>query len=61
MKEIRRGANFTEILCVAFICLKLCNQIDWAWTWVLAPMWIPLALKILSIGIKSLGEESKRV
>jgi hypothetical protein len=28
---------------VAFIVLKLVGVIDWAWLWVLAPFWIPLA------------------
>ena len=35
---------FVSLLAVAFIVLKLCGVIDWAWIWVLAPIWIPFAL-----------------
>jgi phosphoglycerol transferase MdoB-like AlkP superfamily enzyme len=32
---------------VAFVVLKLCGVIDWDWTWVLAPFWIPVAAVLL--------------
>ena len=32
------------MLTVLFIGLKLCNQINWSWWWVLSPLWIPLAV-----------------
>lgn len=38
---------FSTLLTIAFIVLRLCNVIDWAWVWVLAPLWIPLALYLL--------------
>lgn len=38
---------FSTLLTIAFIVLRLCNVIDWAWVWVLAPLWIPLALSLL--------------
>lgn len=31
-------------LTIVFITLKLLNKIDWAWWWVLAPLWLPIAL-----------------
>lgn len=31
--------GFTTLLGIAFIILKLCNVIHWAWIWVLAPIW----------------------
>ena len=31
-------------LTLIFIYLKLTNQIDWSWWWVLSPIWIPLAV-----------------
>lgn len=40
----RTGISFTGALTLIFITLKLTNVIDWSWVWVLAPMWIPLAL-----------------
>ena len=39
-----RSISFTTLLGVAFIILKLCHVIDWAWIWVLAPIWIPFAI-----------------
>lgn len=40
----RTGISFTGALTLIFITLKLTHVIDWSWAWVLAPMWIPLAL-----------------
>ena len=31
-------------LTLLFVGLKLTNNIDWSWWWVLSPMWIPLAI-----------------
>ena len=42
--EINVSFPSLSILGIAFIILKLCNVIDWAWIWVLAPFWIPLAI-----------------
>jgi hypothetical protein len=41
---------FALVLTLVFIVLKLTDQIDWSWWWVLSPLWIPLAL-VLSIAI----------
>lgn len=38
------GVGFCGLLAIAFIVLKLTNYIDWSWVWVLAPLWIPLAI-----------------
>lgn len=38
------GTSGTTLLLVAFIVLKLTGVIGWSWWWVLAPMWIPLAI-----------------
>lgn len=37
------------ILATVFITLKLANVIAWPWIWVLAPIWIPLAIFIVFI------------
>ena len=43
--EVRNtGIGFSGLLAVAFIVLKLMNVIDWSWWWVLAPLWIPVAI-----------------
>ena len=41
------GIQFTGLLTILFIGLKLTNYIDWSWWWVLSPFWIPLILAIL--------------
>lgn len=33
-------------LFIIFLVLKLTNIIDWAWIWICAPIWIPLALVV---------------
>lgn len=43
------GCGFCGLLTIAFIVLKLCGVISWAWYWILAPIWIPLALTIAII------------
>ena len=37
---------FTGLLTIAFIVLKLCGVINWAWIWVFAPLWIPIVLVV---------------
>ena len=34
------------VLTIVFITLKLTNVIDWGWGWVLAPLWLPVALLV---------------
>jgi hypothetical protein len=38
------GIGFLGLLTILFIGLKLTGHVDWAWTWVLAPIWIPLCI-----------------
>lgn len=45
----RTGISFTGALTLIFITLKLTHVIDWSWAWVLAPLWIPLALFIVIV------------
>jgi hypothetical protein len=56
MSKERISVSFsgTSLLSVAFIVLKLCNVIDWSWWWVLAPIWIPIALVIILLIIKGI-------
>lgn len=44
------GVGFGGLLALLFITLKLTGVIAWSWLWVLAPLWIPLAL-VLVIGM----------
>lgn len=46
--NLHQPANFTDILTVAFIVLKLTHIIDWSWFWVVSPMWIMFILEIIA-------------
>lgn len=52
-KNQSKGIVFTELLLLLFITLKLCKVINWSWLWVLSPVWIPLSIAIVLIGISS--------
>ena len=39
------------LLFLVFLILKLCKVITWSWWWVTAPLWIPLGLTLIVIGI----------
>lgn len=43
------GIGFCGLLSIAFIVLRLTNVIDWSWWWVLAPLWIPIALAVVIV------------
>ena len=45
------GLGIGMILFIVFLVLKLTGTIDWSWWWVTSPLWIPLALGGLVIGI----------
>jgi hypothetical protein len=45
------GVGFLGLLTVLFIGLKLTGYIAWPWVWVLAPLWIPLAVLLIVLGI----------
>jgi uncharacterized protein (DUF983 family) len=43
------GVKFADLLLILFIGLKLAGVINWPWIWVLAPMWIPLAIWVVTV------------
>lgn len=45
------GIGFFGLLGIAFIVLKLCGVIAWSWWWVLAPLWIPLAIVLMFLAV----------
>ena len=56
MDEERRvsgGADFYDLLTIAFIVLKLCGVIDWNWVWVFAPLWGSIAIYCLAVVVSS--------
>lgn len=47
----RGGIGFFGLLTVLFIALKLTHQIDWAWGWVLSPLWVPTAIFLAVLAV----------
>ena len=45
------GITFLQLLTLVFVVLKLTKYIDWSWWWVLAPLWIPVALVFVVVFI----------
>ena len=41
------GLGFCDVLLIVFIVLKLIGVINWSWSWVLAPLWIPVLLVVI--------------
>lgn len=50
-KQSSGGVGFLGLLTVLFIGLKLTGHIAWSWWWVLAPMWIPIAVLLLLLAV----------
>ena len=53
MKQTFVTTFFAYMLTTLFIGLKLMDEIQWSWLWVLSPLWIPLAvgLSVVIIGV----------
>lgn len=45
------GMGIGMVLFIVFLVLKLTGTINWSWWWVTSPLWIPLALGAVIIGI----------
>jgi hypothetical protein len=48
------GLGLGTVLFLVFLILKLTGNIDWSWWWVTSPLWIPLALGVVIMGIMGL-------
>jgi len=48
------GIGFGTVLFLVFLILKLTGNIDWSWWWVTSPLWVPLTLGIVIMGILGL-------
>lgn len=46
---------FGILLTILFIALKLCGVINWAWIWVLCPLWIGLVLVLIIVLIGTIA------
>ena len=51
-------------LAIVFVVLKLTDNIDWPWVWVLAPVWIGLCalglLLLISTRLVAIAQNAKR-
>lgn len=47
----KAGIGLFEMLAILFLTLKLCKVIDWQWVWVLSPIWIPIAIMLISLAV----------
>ena len=60
-KESSRGTEMTlSMLLVAFVVLKLCGVINWSWIWVLSPVWMPIALALIIVGVALIFSKDKK-
>ena len=51
MKINTNSINFSGLLTIVFIVLKLTDYIHWSWWWVLSPLWISAAIAVFFIVI----------
>jgi hypothetical protein len=47
MSNSNSGTGFGGLLTIVFVVLKLTKIIDWAWIWVVSPLWIGVLLAII--------------
>ena len=47
--EIELDFSLSFVLTIVFFVLKMLNVINWAWIWVLSPIWISLILTIIIV------------
>lgn len=62
-KQTSGGIDFTDLLTIVFIILKLCGVIAWSWWWALSPLWISaigwVILLIIALLIGGKNDEGK--
>ena len=46
-EQVTGGCQLTTVLLAIFVVLKLTDNIDWSWWWVLSPVWIPVGLFVV--------------
>ena len=50
-KALNLAVRFFEVIILLLIMLKLMKVINWSWWWVLAPVWLVIAIVIAAITI----------
>ena len=54
------GIGFISALILLFIVLRLTNNINWSWIWVLSPIWITVIFLIVIFTIIMIGGRTKK-
>lgn len=49
------GVGFPTLLFLLFLGLKLTNYINWAWIWIISPLWIPVVIILIIFIVLILG------
>lgn len=47
--KVNMDFGFANILTIIFVVLKLVGVIDWAWVWVLSPIWISFIIFLVLV------------
>lgn len=47
------GVDFSTVLTIVFVSLKLTGNIAWPWVWVLSPLWISGLVAVVFLAIAS--------
>ena len=50
-KASSSGLGLGSVLFIIFLILKLTGNINWSWWWVTSPLWIPITLGVIMVGI----------
>ena len=50
-KASSSGLGLGSVLFIVFLILKLTGNINWSWWWVTSPLWIPITLGVIMVGI----------
>ena len=53
-KNTSSGLGLGSVLFIVFLILKLTDNINWSWWWVTSPLWIPITLGVIILGIVGL-------
>ncbi|ROT10469.1 hypothetical protein ED388_04605 [Muribaculaceae bacterium Isolate-007 (NCI)] len=48
-KSGQKGAALMVLLFIVFLVLKLTKVLTWSWWWITSPLWIPVALGLITL------------
>ena len=51
MSNLNTGIGFETALFLLFLGLKLTGYITWSWWWIFSPLWIPIMVLLLVLGL----------